>query len=322
MAENGRLPDSDLAPTLLGGRLRKDAADSADRLFTKYALDTGGVLQAVSPADTYRSYEQQVQARKNVGNLAAVPGTSNHGWGVAVDFANGMNSWSSAAQDWFRRNGGDFGWETPDWASNPRNRYYKNEPWHKEFDPAKDKRKGPKIRHPKKGEIGIGSKGKDVERIQVLLNQRLPGKNLVVDGHFGLASAVATARYQHQAKGLSVTGTVGPKTLASLEGPKAPKPTKPSKPVEKDGPPIYLKRGTGNKAGTRALQEFLRRVFPGRFGKGAEHEVVVDGDYGPRTEYAVKHWQKKAGLAPTGEIGPKSHARLVKFGVFDPIKED
>src|SRR5690606_32540750 len=99
MAENGRLPDSDLAPTLLGGRLRKDAADSADRLFTRYALDTGDVLQAVSPADTYRSYEQQVQARKNVGNLAAVPGTSNHGWGVAVDFANGMNSWSSAAQD-------------------------------------------------------------------------------------------------------------------------------------------------------------------------------------------------------------------------------
>lgn len=312
MAENGRLPDSDLAPTLLGGRLRKDAADSADRLFTRYALDTGDVLQAVSPADTYRSYEQQVQARKNVGNLAAVPGTSNHGWGVAVDFANGMNSWSSAAQDWFRRNGGDFGWETPDWASNPRNRYYKNEPWHKEFDPARDKRKGPKIRHPKKGEVGIGSKGKDVERIQILLNQRLPGKNLVVDGRFGLASAVATARYQHQAKGLSVTGTVGPKTLESLEGKKAPE--KP-KPVEKDGPPIYLKRGTGNKAGTRALQEFLKRTFK----KYAD--LVVDGDFGPHTEEATKHWQKKAGLAPTGEIGPKSHARLVKFGVFDPIEE-
>lgn len=298
MSENGRLKDSELAPTLLGGRLTKEAADAADRMFTKFGLDGMGVLQAVSAADTYRTYEQQVEARERVGNLAAIPGTSNHGWGLAVDYKNGMNAWSSSTQEWFERNGDDFGWFTPGWANPDSEDYQKNEPWHKEYRRSLDKRRGPKIRRPESGEIGIGSEGQKVTRIQVLLNQRLSGPNLVVDGKFGLASAVAAARYQRDA-GLSVSGVIGSVTMNALETGYAP-----------GDMPIYLQKGTKKADQVEVLQAWLKKVFPKQYGN-----LVVDGDFGDHTESAVKHWQTKADMAPTGKIGPASRNRLLELGV-------
>lgn len=297
MSENGRLKDSELAPTLLGGRLRKDAADSADRMFTKFGLDGMGVLQAVSSADLYRTYAQQVEAKNNVGDLAAPPGTSNHGWGKAADLANGMNAWSSPAQDWFDDNGRDFGWVTPGWADPTDNEYQKNEPWHKEFEKTLDKRQGPKIRRPQTGEIGIGSSGTKVTRIQILLNQRLSGPNLVVDGKFGLASAIAAARFQRD-QDMAIVGAVGLVTMARLE--------------DKDSGqdlPIYLQKGTKKHDQVENLQQWLKDSFK------VNRNLVVDGDFGDRTEAAVKHWQEKADLAPTGKIGPQSAARLDALGV-------
>jgi peptidoglycan hydrolase-like protein with peptidoglycan-binding domain len=76
---------------------------------------------------------------------------------------------------------------------------------------------------------------------------------------------------------------------------------------------IYLKRGTSNASGTRTLQAFLKDKF--------RPNLVVDGDYGPATEEAVKHWQRKAGLKPAGVIGPVSRARLVRLGVFEPLED-
>lgn len=299
MTENGRLPDSDLAPTLLGGRLRKDAADSADRMFTKFALSGLGVLQAVSPADTYRTYDQQVQARARVGDMAAVPGTSNHGWGLAADLANGMNRWDSPAQNWFAEHGRSFGWVTPGWADPSSPLFQKNEPWHKEYKAELDKREGPKIRRPRGNEIGIGSTGAKVERIQRLLNQNLRGPNLVVDGKFGLGTAVAVARFQHPAHNVAVSGVVGSVTMAALEG----RPVAPSEPV------VYLGPGTQKHDQVRNLQRWLKNGFKALDG------LVVDGDYGPRTVDAVKFWQGKAGLPRTGTIGPKDKARLDRLGV-------
>jgi hypothetical protein len=78
---------------------------------------------------------------------------------------------------------------------------------------------------------------------------------------------------------------------------------------------IYLKEGTSNEGGTRDLQAFLKNNFKVLAG------LVVDGDYGPATTEAVKHWQRKAGLKPAGVIGPKSRARLVELGVFEPLED-
>lgn len=77
---------------------------------------------------------------------------------------------------------------------------------------------------------------------------------------------------------------------------------------------IYLKPGTSNVGGTKDLQRFLNRYHPA-------FNLVVDGDYADKTEAAVKYWQRKAGLKPTGVIGSVSRARLVKFGVFEPLED-
>ena len=51
----------------------------------------GVALAPVGRLGSYRTYAKQVYLwqlyRAGRGNLAAYPGTSNHGWGLAVDFA-------------------------------------------------------------------------------------------------------------------------------------------------------------------------------------------------------------------------------------------
>ena len=63
--------------------------------------------------DSYRNYEQQVDVAKrkglySQGGLAAEPGTSNHGWGAAVDldFKNGT---SGNPFEWLKNNASKFG---------------------------------------------------------------------------------------------------------------------------------------------------------------------------------------------------------------------
>lgn len=94
---NGALPDSILAP-VAGGRLRKDAAVRFNAI--NYALRARGQRTVVlnGSLSGYRNFAGQVMmrqqwcARGKCGN-AAVPGTSNHGWGIAGD-AN----WVSTSQ--------------------------------------------------------------------------------------------------------------------------------------------------------------------------------------------------------------------------------
>jgi LAS superfamily LD-carboxypeptidase LdcB len=68
--------------------------------------------------------------KANRGYLAAAPGTSNHGWGLAVDLSGGMSSYGSAQYKWMRENAPKYGWDNPTWARAGGN---KHEPWHWEF---------------------------------------------------------------------------------------------------------------------------------------------------------------------------------------------
>lgn len=128
---NGELGDEHLCAIGEGQLLRPDAAASFVALDAVYRAETGeGLIACVT--DSYRSYDAQVDVYDRKPGLAAVPGTSEHGWGLAVDIGCGANSFGGALYDWLDAKADDFGWDNPAWArpggSTP-------EPWHWEFDP-------------------------------------------------------------------------------------------------------------------------------------------------------------------------------------------
>ena len=127
---NGFLPTSMLCPlsTGRGHRLRTDAARAFERLQAAYASALGTPLCVT---DSYRSYSAQVDVFARKPSLAAVPGTSQHGWGLALDLCGGVQTFGSEAHEWMRANAPTYGWHHPAWAQSGGS---KPEPWHWEFD--------------------------------------------------------------------------------------------------------------------------------------------------------------------------------------------
>jgi hypothetical protein len=122
---DGFVPSSQLCAIVGGGRLRPDAAVAFNRMSQAFAQAFGSNLCV---SDSYRSYSQQVAVFRQRPSLAAVPGTSNHGWGLATDLGCGVQRYGSAQYRWMTANAGRFGWVHPSWAvHNPF------EPWHWEF---------------------------------------------------------------------------------------------------------------------------------------------------------------------------------------------
>ncbi len=117
---NGKIPASALQQVGdTGHRLWAPAATA----LTRAIADAKAQGITIGITDSYRSYEAQVDvaARKGLyseGGLAAVPGTSHHGWGMAADL-----KLDASAQAWMRENGGRYGFveDTP------------REPWHWAF---------------------------------------------------------------------------------------------------------------------------------------------------------------------------------------------
>lgn len=129
---NGQIPASALS-TLLADRdhmLRPDAAKAFDNLSKAYRLQFGS-WPCIT--DSYRSYAAQVDVRRRKPGLAAVPGTSNHGWGKALDLCGpGGGRWvpGSNYDRWMHQYGPSYGWKHPAWAE-PNGS--KPEAWHWEF---------------------------------------------------------------------------------------------------------------------------------------------------------------------------------------------
>lgn len=122
---NGLIPASALCPIIGGGMLRADAAAAFNKMSQAYARTFGSPLCVNA---SYRPYSRQVQLFASTPSLAAVPGTSNHGWGLAVDLGCGVQNYGSAQFRWMTANAGAYGWVHPAWAL--RNPF---EPWHWEF---------------------------------------------------------------------------------------------------------------------------------------------------------------------------------------------
>ncbi|MBL0887935.1 hypothetical protein HGK34_16875 [Myceligenerans sp. I2] len=126
---NGRIPDRALCELSFaaGQRLRCDAAGAFEHLNGAYRAAFGRDLAV---RDSYRSYEEQVAVAASRGALAAPPGTSNHGWGQAVDLGGGIQYFGSAEHGWMAANARAYGWTHPAWAGTGG---VKPEAWHWEY---------------------------------------------------------------------------------------------------------------------------------------------------------------------------------------------
>ncbi len=126
---NGTIPADALCP-LWGTRgqiLRADAAAAFNDMSRAYAKEFGA---PICVTDSYRSYDEQVAVAAAKPDLAARPGTSNHGWGVAVDLCDGIQDYDTDTHRWMADNSMLFGWFLPAWAQRDGS---KPEPWHWEF---------------------------------------------------------------------------------------------------------------------------------------------------------------------------------------------
>lgn len=120
---NGRIPADRLQPIGHGSHRLAPEAAAGFRAMDAAARAAG---VEIGVTDSYRSYDAQVDVarRKGIygqGGWAAVPGTSNHGWGFATDL-----DLDSRALAWMRDNAWRYGFveDTP------------REPWHWTYRPA------------------------------------------------------------------------------------------------------------------------------------------------------------------------------------------
>ncbi|MFI1988231.1 D-alanyl-D-alanine carboxypeptidase family protein [Actinoplanes sp. NPDC020271] len=119
---NGKIPANALEQ--VGGTRHKLWAPAAEKL-TQLIDDARRDGVKIGITDSYRPYEEQVDLarRKGLysqGGLAAKPGTSEHGWGMATDL-----DLNPEALAWMRKNGDRYGF-----VEN-----VKRESWHWAFRP-------------------------------------------------------------------------------------------------------------------------------------------------------------------------------------------
>jgi peptidoglycan hydrolase-like protein with peptidoglycan-binding domain len=139
-----------------------------------------------------------------------------------------------------------------------------------------------------------GSQGPDVKALQEALIE-LEFKPGAADGVFGVYTESAVRAFQTWANIDEVDGIVGPDTWEKLDE------------ANKDDPTV--KKGSKEVA-VRGVQ---RRLIQLGFDPGE-----IDGDFGDKTEAAVKEFQKKYKLEADGIVGPQTWAALNS----PPVDED
>jgi peptidoglycan hydrolase-like protein with peptidoglycan-binding domain len=210
MPLNGRFPASALAPIGGGYYLEKPAAASFNAMSAEAYSRWGRHIQVIS---AYRTYDKQVYLWDHVAhahdpNWVAVPGTSNHGWGLAVDLASQWDRWA------IDQIGRKYGWskgcsDAPvEW-------------WHIRYNPSctgatwKPGPSGPRV-------IKYGMHGKDVRDMQIWLvrggwlKKAKRGQSPSIDGSYGRRTHGALVLFQRK-NHLAADGVAGPKTIGLLK---------------------------------------------------------------------------------------------------------
>jgi serine protease Do len=114
-----------------------------------------------------------------------------------------------------------------------------------------------------------GASGDVVRTAQYLLRHH--GQDVLVDGDFGPETQGAVRAFQ-RSRQMVADGEIGPLTWSALA--------------------VTLKQGSKGDA-VRAVQSLLRRRY----------DIVVDGDFGPQTDVAVRAFQRSRGLTVDGVVG-------------------
>lgn len=193
---NGQIPSSAMKEVSPGKFMRPDAADQ----FIAAVADLAARGIKFGAQETYRPLgvpsDQNVRNEnqtstggfnqwfawgvyKRGGSLAATPGYSNHGWGLAADTTPGRENGTVAAV--LRAHGFNYG--------------VSSETWHCDW-------------------VGVAVPN-ETAQVQALLNNY--GYGLVVDGISGPKTVAAIKDFQSK-HGLKVDGIAGPFTLAALRG--------------------------------------------------------------------------------------------------------
>lgn len=182
MPTNGQLTPAELSP-IPGGQLANDAARAwnAPGGPADHGLKPGG------PLSSYRTLGQQEYLyrlyEEGRGNLAAYPGTSNHGLGLAIDCPN---RWE---QLWLRAKGAKFSFEKTEAFT---------EAWHYNFVAGR-----PAV------QLGLGHKGSWVRKYRARL--RFLGYRMPRGRRFDLQMKAHVEIFQKR-HGLKVDGVIGGST--------------------------------------------------------------------------------------------------------------
>lgn len=121
---NGQLPAALLAavPWDMAERLRPAALADLVRLNDAFRARFGHNLIINSSYRTLTAQQAYYANPPSGAGTAAKPGTSNHGWGLALDL-----QLTAAEYAWMRANAPRYGWVNPAWAHDGRG---VEEPWH------------------------------------------------------------------------------------------------------------------------------------------------------------------------------------------------
>lgn len=213
MASNGKLPADQLTP--INGpngsedRLAKGGPAAGWNAMCHEAKNKGmAIPYPTGPNSSYRTYQEQQYYwdlyQSGQGNVAAYPGTSNHGWGTAVDVA------TTAGVSTVKAIGGKYGWW---WGEAP------SEWWHVTGSSSYGgSNPGPVDQSSKVTPLERGDKGNDVRDMQARI-KRLgyhPLKDEYSNGVFGSQTEQIVRRFQTNA-GLTVDGVVGEKTYDKIK---------------------------------------------------------------------------------------------------------
>lgn len=215
MSANGRLTHAQLAPIGGGLYLRKDAAAAFLAMSAEARRRWGRPIRARdayrplgAPGDYARGRWSQWAAwekfRFHGGNLAAFPGTSNHGLGTTIDLMTVHDRWM------VDQIGAKYGWakrcsDAPsEWWHVKDNPGCTHASWHPPH-PL------PTIRY-RRGRLMHGRTVKRLNRILRLLGFRSVKHG---SGYYGLASRRAVKRIQKK-HGIKADGVVGAKTWRLL----------------------------------------------------------------------------------------------------------
>ena len=131
-----------------------------------------------------------------------------------------------------------------------------------------------------------GSTGPDVRRLQRLLVELKILTFDQINGNFGSPTETAVKDFQ-SGTGLTVDGVVGPQTWSKL-------PADPQTPL--------LSRGAKGTV-VFSLQRGLK-TYSGQ--NAAADPGAIDGDFGPRTEAAVRAYQSDRGVSVDGVVGDRT----------------